>query len=214
MIATVTASGAIFGPILRSLTWLYDTSRGHSKEKIEERRRAYKEHFEPAYERLEVVHKNYMTSFHEFYDLCRKFETPPKDLVHKFRSYGMEYATWREDIRNFVNLSQELSKSFSKPKEKEAIANFSESIRQYFDVSIASGEFWHWPSWFTAFINDFEEHVSEGRSPWDDEYRVTGAKDPKGTFIKRLKSAYEVELPTKWSDVAKAKTELQKIFNA
>ncbi len=207
------ASSAIFGPMIRPFTWFYDNWRANNKEKTEERRRAYKEHFEPAYLRLENIHKNYIQSFHNFYELCRKFETPPKELLYEFRNYGMEYTTWREDLRNFSQLSTALSKSFRRKEEKEAITNFNKAVIDYFNVTITSGEYHHWPSWFTAFINDFEQHVREGRSPWDHEYLAMGVNNPKETFIERLKAAYEVELPNKWNSVAVAKTNIQKVFN-
>ena len=207
------SSAAIFGPMIRAFTWFYDTWRDNSKDKVEERRRAYKEHFEPAYQRLEDIHRNYLQSFHKFYERCRKFETPPEDLLYKFRHYGMEYATWREDLRNFSKMSVTLSEAFRKEEEKEAILNFSKAITDYFNITIASGDFHHWPSWFTAFINDFERHVKEGRSPWDHEYTAMGVNNPKETFIERLKAAYEVELPKKWSSIATAKTNIQTVFN-
>ena len=207
------ASSAIFGPMLRAFTWLYDTWRSKSKETLEERRRAYAQHFEPAYKRLETIHANYLTSFQKFYDLCRKFETPPLDLLSQFRQYGMEYTTWREDLRNFALVSKELAKGFKKADEKAAIEKFRQALLDYFSVTIASGESHHWPSWFSHFIGSFEEHVREGRSPWDDDYAVTGVADPKGTFIKRLRAAYETELPAKWSKVSAAKAQLQIVFN-
>jgi hypothetical protein len=110
--------------MLRAFTWLYDTWRSKSKEALEERRRAYSEHFEPAYKRLETVHTNYLTSFHKFYELCRKFETPPLDLLHHFKQYGMEYATWREDLRNFSLMTRELVKAFRKPDERTLLSHF------------------------------------------------------------------------------------------
>ena len=67
MVGSASASSAIFGPMLRAFTWFYDTWRSKSREALEERRRAYSEHFEPAYKRLETVHANYLTSFHKFY---------------------------------------------------------------------------------------------------------------------------------------------------
>lgn len=213
MVEPASASSAIFGPMLRAFTWLYDTWRSKSKEALEERRRAYSEHFEPAYNRLETVHTNYLTSFHKFYDLCRKFETPPLDLLHQFRQYGMEYSTWREDLRNFSLVTRELAKGFRKPDEKEAVESFRNAIVDYFNVSIASGDFHHWPSWFSHFIGEFERHVKEGRSPWDGDYSSSGAPDATATFVKQLRSAYEVELPTKWKAVASAKAKVQAVFN-
>ncbi|SFN61473.1 hypothetical protein SAMN05216386_1372 [Nitrosospira briensis] len=213
MVEPASSSSVIFGPMLRAFTWLYDTWRSKSREALEERRRAYSQHFEPAYKRLETIHTNYLTSFHKFYDLCRKFETPPLDLLHQFQQFGMEYATWREDLRNFSMVTRELVKSFRRPDEKEAIEAFREAVVDYFNVSIPSREFHHWPSWFTDFIRDFETHVREGRSPWDAEYRGIEAKDPKGTFIMRLRAAYESELPAKWSAVAAAKAKVQAVFN-
>lgn len=213
MVEPASASSAIFGPMIRAFTWLYDTWRSKSKESLEERRRAYSQHFEPAYKRLETIHANYLISFHKFYDLCRKFETPPLDLLHQFKQYGMEYATWREDIRNFSLVTHELAKSFRKPDEKEAIESFRQAIVAYFNVSIASGDFHHWPSWFSQFIGEFEAHVREGRSPWDADYGSIGVADPKGTFINRLRAAYETELPAKWSAVAAAKAKVQAVFN-
>lgn len=209
----VSSSSAIFGPMLRAFTWLYDTWRSKSKEALEERRRAYSEHFEPAYKRLEVVHTNYLISFHKFYDLCRKFETPPLDLLHHFKQYGMEYTTWREDLRNFSLMTRELVKAFRKPDEKEAVESFRSAIVDYFNVSIASSEFHHWPSWFSHFIGEFERQISEGRSPWDGDYSSTGDRDAKTTFIKQLRSAYEEELPKKWKAVALAKAKVQAVFN-
>lgn len=213
MAEPATASAAIFGPMLRAFTWFYDTWRSKSKEAVEERRRAYTEHFEPAYKRLETVHSNYLSSFQKFYDLCRKFETPPPDLLSQFRQYGLEYTTWREDLRNFALVSKELAKSFRKPEEKAAIEAFRQALLDYFSVSIASGESHHWPSWFSHFLGTFEQHVREGRSPWDADYTATGVADPKGTFIQQLRAAYEVELPAKWSQVSAAKAQLQIVFN-
>lgn len=125
----------------------------------------------------------------------------------------MEYTTWREDLRNFALVSKELAKGFKKADEKAAIEEFRQALLDYFSVTIASGESHHWPSWFSHFIGSFEEHVREGRSPWDDDYAVTGVADPKGTFIKRLRAAYETELPAKWSKVSAAKAQLQIVFN-
>ena len=212
MAEPISSSTAIFGPILRALTWVYDTWRSKSTEALAERRRAYSEHFEPAYKRLETIHTNYLTSFHRFYELCRKFETPPKDLLFQFRQYGMEYTTWREDLRNFSRLAGELAKSFPMPKDKEAIEAFRKAIVDYFSVSIASGSSQHWPSWFSSFISEFESHVKEGRSPWDADYSSMGVADPKNTFIQRLRAAYETELPTKWKAVAAAKANVQALF--
>jgi len=213
MAEPVSASSAIFGPMLRAFTWFYDTWRSQSKEAREERRRVYTQHFEPAYKNLEKVHTNYLTSFHKFYDLCRQFQTPPLDLLSQFRQYGMEYATWREDVRLFATVARELAKSFRKPEEKQAIEQFRDAVVDYFSVSIASEESQHWPSWFSYFISEFEQQVKEGRSPWDGQYSAAGVADPKGTFIERLRSAYEVELPAKWSAIASAKAQLQIVFN-
>ena len=204
------ASSAVFGPMIRMFTWLYDTARNNSKEAREKRKTAYKEHFEPAYLRLETIHKNYLTSFHEFYELCRKFETPPKDLLEKFRKFGMEYTTWREDLRNFSVVAEQMSKSFKKPEQKKAINDFRLSIIDYFKVTFTSGQ--HWPSWFSAFLAEFEQHIREGRSPWDSPYTAMGVNDPKDTFIAKLRSAYEIELPQRWSAISKAKVNLQVVF--
>lgn len=208
-----TAFSVVFGPIVRTFTWLFDTWKDTSKENIELRRRAWSEHFEPAYARLETIHKDYLESFHKFYDACRKFETPSRDLLAAFRSYGMQYTTWREDVRAFGDVSRAMAEQFRKPDQKSAILEFSKAIDAYFQVSIASGEKHHWPSWFSHFIDEFERHIREGRSPWDSDYSSTGDINAKNTFIDKLKSAYEKELPAKWKAIAAAKARLQVVFD-
>lgn len=210
---TASAFSIVFGPILRTFTWLFDTWKGTSKDDIDRRRRAWSEHFEPAYGRLETIHNDYLTSFHKFYDACRKFETPSNDLLFAFRSYGMQYATWREDVRAFGDVSNAIAEQFRKPDQKSAVQDFGKAIEAYFNVAIASGEKRHWPSWFSHFIGEFERHVREGRSPWDGDYSSTGVPNPTGTFIERLRSAYETELPTKWKAVAAAKARLKAVFD-
>jgi hypothetical protein len=213
MTEPVSASFAIFGPILRTFTWFFDTALANSKDKREERRRAYSQHFVPAYERLETIHKNYLTSFHKFYQLSREFKTPSLDLLKQFRDFGIEYAAWREGLKSFSLVTRELARQFRRKEERDAIEGFRVALVNYFNVTIPSGEYDHWPSWFTYFINDFESHIREGRSPWDHEYTSTGADNPKATFIARLRSAYETEIPTKWQALAMAKASVQATFD-
>lgn len=209
------ASAAIFGPFLRALTWFYDNRRAATIEEKAERRRAYKEHFEPAYKLLEEVHRNYLDSFHEFYTLCSKFETPPAELVEKFRSMGLKYSGWRTDLRHFSRIVRELGKSFQKPEQKQAIENFRIALVEYFNVALPEGDAGHWPSWFTFFIDTFESLIREGKSPWEYDYRIAieAPEDPKVTFMNRLRSAYKTELPARWDAVAEAKAKLQAVFN-
>lgn len=213
MAEPISASMGIFGPILRAFTWFFDTAIANAKDKREERRRAYSEHFLPVYERLETIHKNYLSSFNRFYQLCRDFKTPPLDLLQQFREFGMEYAAWREGLKAFSLVTRELARHFRRKEEREAIESFRAAIVDYFNVSIPSGDLQHWPSWFTSFINEFEAHIREARSPWDHEYTSTGADNPKGTFIARLRSAYEMELPAKWKTLAMAKASVQGVFD-
>lgn len=203
------AAKYIFVPMLNFLNAAYSTWRSKKKEDRDYRAQIFKEQFLPAFTRLEAIHKDYLVSFHEFYEICKKFETPPQDLLAKFRRYGMEYSTWREDSRFFVNVCESLTENRMLPKEKEVIDNFATAIRNYFTATFPDGSVFA-PSWFSGFLSQFEDLVRRGQSPWDVTYDGYGfGNDPKGTFMKFLQTVYQKELPARWKKLNEAKAELQ-----
>jgi hypothetical protein len=208
--AAGSAAKVIFGPMINVLTTMYSTWRSNRKEDQEYREKVFKEEFLPAFERLEAIHTNYLTSFHDFYEVCRKFETPPYDLLAKFRRYGIEYSGWREDVRCFVDVCGALAKNHKLKKEREAIEEFANAIKHYFEVTSPDGGSEFTPTWFSDFLSKFESLVRTGQSPWDASYEGYGfGSDPKGTLMGYLRTVYQTELPARWARVSKAKAALQ-----
>lgn len=205
------AAKVVFGPMLNFLTFAYSTWRLNDKEKFALRASVYKEQFFPAFEKLAEIHQDYMKSLHEFYEIAKKFQTPQHELIAKFRRYGIEYASWREDVKCFTEVCGVLSKNTAFKNEKDAITEFSNSIRDYFAATSPDGSRLA-SSWFSSFLNEFQMHAREGRSPWDAEYEGMGYHKPKDALMDYLRKVYQIELPQRWARVTKAKATLQGVL--
>ena len=187
--AAGSAAKAIFGPMLNFLTFSYSTWRLSSKERFALRIDSFNDQFLPAYSKLAEIHQNYVVSLHEFYELSKKFQTPAYELIAKFRRYGMEYTSWREDVRCFVEVCDVLAKNSVFKKDKDVIKEFANAIRDYFVATSPDGS----PlaqSWFSSFLNEFQDLARIGQSPWEEEYKGMGYSNPKRALMDYLRTVY------------------------
>lgn len=177
-----------------------------------ERQRIYTQIFEPTYFNMMQIHTNYLESFHKFYTSAITYQTPEIDLFHRLRSYSIEYAAWRQDIKNFHITAKCLVKSFADSQERKAIRAVSRAIREYFKAATISDN--RHASWFSFFLWKFEENILEQRNPFDFDYEsFIGGADPLKEFLELLEQMYTKDIPARWASVTRAKARLNALFN-
>jgi hypothetical protein len=150
--------------------------RAEQKKKINNLHKEYfKNHIEPLYEKLKIVHNDYLQSFKELHEILSTDRHVSQDIYDRLNTYRIKYQIERIELiaakEGFAHLQYEITSRHPPESDIErrtlrSILNFVENIFKYFPAANDLYEL----SWYTNFEQRIQELAkTQNRIPSDKE---------------------------------------------
>jgi len=193
--------------IIDAFDKMYQAFSTKKKVSSERREQLYKENIEYSFINLELIHKDYSNSFSTLLRNIRE-KKDPVETIEIFKFNSLNLLTDRREIRSLGEEIIKLQKQkYLNSVELELFCDYARAIDNFFQaVGMGSNV-----SWYSAFINEFEDDFRKGFDPFKkDEFKTIGGDFNCLEHVERkTEEVLFNHLPKSWENVCSSYNKLK-----